>query len=360
VSDIHVASASFDDVHVTAKGVIEGHGAVYGNIDSHGDLIERGAFVEGLAERKRQGRSLPSMYAMHGAAMGGDPRPIGVWTEMREDSRGLFVRGKLVGVEDTQQGKYNYALVKEGALRGLSIGYRVPPGGSRTGSGRAGEPARYIKKAILREVSLVDDPSNAYARIESIKARWAGEPIVTADTSKPRTVSGLATRYLKPFIKDGRFYAFMPGCFAKSLCDGRTLRLIYNHDETRLVACSGGGGMSVKDTADGLAFQAKLQRNPDGDLILDQLDESGSMGCSLGFKITRSEDIPVDGGEKVTVIYEADLSELTICREGAVSSAFCLPIDSLKSSALLYEKSAVGVTNALKKFSSTLQTAFTR
>ncbi|WP_371346478.1 HK97 family phage prohead protease [Ancylobacter sp. IITR112] len=153
-------------------GSFEGYGAVFGNIDSHGDVIEPGAFAKSLLDRERSGRSLPPMYKMHGAMTGNRQEPIGVWEAMSEDANGLHVKGRLVGL-DTEQGKWTYAQLREGALKGLSIGYRVPPSGSRKGSGRAGEPLRYIKSALLREVSLVDDPSNVLARVYS--AKMAGD-----------------------------------------------------------------------------------------------------------------------------------------------------------------------------------------
>lgn len=156
-------------------GEFEGYGAVFGNIDSHGDVIEPGAFAASLLERKRSGRALPPMYKMHGAFAGNIHEPVGVWTEMAEDANGLYVKGRLIGL-DTEQGKWNYALLKDGGLRGLSIGWRAAPNGTRKGSGRVGEPARYIKAAILREVSLVDDPSNALAQVYAIKAMQAEDP----------------------------------------------------------------------------------------------------------------------------------------------------------------------------------------
>lgn len=149
-------------------GTFEGYAAVFGNIDAGGDRIEPGAFAAGLLSREREGRALPPMYKMHGSALGGRDDPIGVWKAMSEDANGLYVKGALVGL-DTESGRWTYAQMKEGALPGLSIGYRVPPNGSRKGSGKGGEPLRYIKQAWLREVSLVDDPMNVLARVYGMK-----------------------------------------------------------------------------------------------------------------------------------------------------------------------------------------------
>lgn len=146
-------------------GEFAGYAAVFGNIDSHGDVIVPGAFTETLSDWSQRGR-LPTMKLMHGTAanpFSGDDLPIGKWTEMREDGRGLFAKGRLSGL-DTDHGRRIYGLMKDGILDGLSIGYRA----KRTT--RLNAPAkRQLDVVSLVEVSLVDDPSNDRARLTSVK-----------------------------------------------------------------------------------------------------------------------------------------------------------------------------------------------
>ena len=63
-----------------------------------------------------------------------------------------------------------YARLREGAIKGMSIGYRVPAGGSKMGTGRTGEPRRWLKAIDLREVSVVDDPMNPLAKLAYLKS----------------------------------------------------------------------------------------------------------------------------------------------------------------------------------------------
>jgi HK97 family phage prohead protease len=177
----------------TAPGTFEGYGAVFGNIDTHGDVIEPGTFAKSLLERQREGRALPPMYKMHGAATGNAHEPIGIWDAMSEDSTGLHVKGHLIGL-DTEQGKWTLAQLREGALPGLSIGYRVSPNGAKSGGGRAGEPKRFIKMAMLREVSLVDDPSNHRALVYAMKAAARFDMATLLD---PRALEAELRRELK-------------------------------------------------------------------------------------------------------------------------------------------------------------------
>ena len=163
----------FLDNNGAPAGSFEGYGAVFGNVDSHGDVIEAGAFGASLTQRKAGGRGMPPMYKQHGMASDAFD-PVGVWDAMSEDASGLHVKGRIVGL-DTERGRYTYAQAKEGALTGLSIGYRVMPNGSRKGSGRVGEPALFLDALHLSEVSLVDDPSNALARVGMIKSAMADD-----------------------------------------------------------------------------------------------------------------------------------------------------------------------------------------
>lgn len=165
------------------EGSVEGYAAIFGNTDSHGDVISPGAFKGSLAERKAQGRSLP-MHVMHGV-FGGDGLPAGVWSDVSEDSKGLHVKGKISGVK-TDAGRLLYERVRDGALGGLSIGYNVPQGGAVKAS--QSDARRRITQANLFEVSLVDDPSNALARVTELKTR-AGWKSVSAPGAAIRAVS---------------------------------------------------------------------------------------------------------------------------------------------------------------------------
>lgn len=149
-------------------GSFEGYGAVFNNVDSYFDVIEPGAFKASLAQRAAEGRRLPPMRLMHGSGAEG-MTPIGVWTEMAEDSAGLIVKGRISNM-DLESGRKIYGLLRDGAFGGLSIGFTIPPLGSKPGSGAAGEPARYIQAVDLLEVSIVDDPANPLATVYAMKS----------------------------------------------------------------------------------------------------------------------------------------------------------------------------------------------
>lgn len=160
----YAAEFKFSDA---APGAFEGYASVSGVVDSHQDVVLPGAFSATLARMKARGFNVP-MYFNHGAMLGVEHKPVGVWDSIAEDDKGLAVKGKLLGL-DTDIGRYNYDLVKGGAMRGLSIGYRVPAGGAVYGRSQ-NDPRRQLKAIDLKEISVVDDPSNYLATITSIKS----------------------------------------------------------------------------------------------------------------------------------------------------------------------------------------------
>src|SRR5262249_27479155 len=93
--------------------------------------------------------------------------PIGRWDSMEENVDGLWMKGRLALSNSTA--KDVHALVKMGALTGLSIGFVA----KRFTMMQKGSPVRRKLHAIdLREVSIVHHPSNDLARIQHVKARY--------------------------------------------------------------------------------------------------------------------------------------------------------------------------------------------
>lgn len=134
-------------------GIFEGLAATFGNVDLHGDRIERGAFAGATASRVK-------LLWQH------DTRaPIGVWESIEETSDGLEAKGRLL--LEVQQAREAHALMKAGALDGLSIGYSIKEGGADVDSTTR---VRVLKKLELHEISPVTFPANPKARIHRVKA----------------------------------------------------------------------------------------------------------------------------------------------------------------------------------------------
>lgn len=146
---------SLEIKELTDEGVIEGYASVFGNVDKGGDKVMPGAFVESLTKARQTGRSVKMLW-QH------DPsQPIGVWEDLAEDAKGLWGKGRLV--MDVPKARETLALMKAGAISGLSIGYVT----------KSSEPDgnyRLLKSVDLYEVSPVTFPMNERAKLTSVKA----------------------------------------------------------------------------------------------------------------------------------------------------------------------------------------------
>lgn len=133
----------------------EGYGSVFGNVDHGGDVVMPGAFSDSLKGHKEAG-TMPLMYWMHQS----DQVP-GVWLDMAEDRKGLYVKGEVL---DTALGRDVRILLEKKAVRGLSIGYRPLEADWRS------DGVRMLKEVDLAEVSIVSMAMNPLAQVENMKA----------------------------------------------------------------------------------------------------------------------------------------------------------------------------------------------
>lgn len=131
-------------------GAIEGKAWDFATPDRVGDMIEPAAF-------RKAAWPVPMLFS-HDQ---GDP--VGVWEAAAEAKGGLMVKGRLL-VEDVARAREVRALVKAGAVRGLSIGFVTKKAIARTGGGRT------ITDLELMEISLVTIPMHPGARVTSAKS----------------------------------------------------------------------------------------------------------------------------------------------------------------------------------------------
>ncbi|MDO5647980.1 HK97 family phage prohead protease [Paracoccus sp. (in: a-proteobacteria)] len=136
---------------LTDGQVIEGYASLFGLTDQGGDAVAPGAFRASLDRLAAKGDKVRMLW-QH------DPtRPIGVWDDIREDAKGLWVRGRLL--PDVAQAREAAALIAAGAIEGLSIGYRTIRA-ERDPQGR-----RKLIEVDLWEVSLVTFPMLPEAKV---------------------------------------------------------------------------------------------------------------------------------------------------------------------------------------------------
>jgi HK97 family phage prohead protease len=159
-SGLEVKFCRFDaDLTVRDGHVIEGYASLFGTCDQGGDVVQQGAYARSLSGLAAAGRSVKMLW-QHDPA-----QPIGVWDELREDGRGLWVKGRIL--DAVEKGREAVALIGAGAIDGLSIGYRTVK------AGKNDKGQRLLNEVELWEVSLVTFPMLPQARVGATKAEEA-------------------------------------------------------------------------------------------------------------------------------------------------------------------------------------------
>lgn len=210
-----ILDAAFNIKTLTDSGRFEGYASVFDEIDTARDRVAPGAFTDSLRQHRLKKR-MPPMLWQHDAR-----EPIGVWREIFEDSRGLFVRGELF-INDIPRARQAYKLLCEKAISGLSIGFKVvesdlePKTGSRT-----------LTRIELMEVSMVTFPALESARISSVKtALQAGVVPSAREIETFLRDAGFSRRQAKGFIACGYKAVLQRDADEDGQCKIETVRVL--------------------------------------------------------------------------------------------------------------------------------------
>jgi HK97 family phage major capsid protein len=133
--------------------IFEGYGAVFDIIDNHGDMIASTAFEDSITKHRQRGgiKFLWQHDSFH---------PLGNIEDIKSDSYGLKVRVAINSA--TEKGGECIALIKQGVIDSLSIGFQIAADHYDHSNG-----CRVIDSAKLLEVSAVTFPANEEAKISS-------------------------------------------------------------------------------------------------------------------------------------------------------------------------------------------------
>ena len=199
---IKYITVPFEKNDIQDSGIFTGYGSTFGGKpDSYGDIIAPGAFSESIAKNGRGGMGIAMLYQHD------HTQPIGIWKSIAQDKKGLVMEGQLV--MEVQQARETHALMKAGALKGLSIGFDMP----RDESGKIAEDAieinekkrtQLLKRINLWEVSPVTFAANTRARVTGVKNLQ--EAITARDMEKALRDSGLSKSealYMVKLCKSG-------------------------------------------------------------------------------------------------------------------------------------------------------------
>lgn len=154
---LQTKSLSFKAESLQDDGTFSGYCSVFDIKDSYGDVVKKGAFIGSLNDWQAKGKMPPILWQHSRSEV------IGVWTKLYEDDKGLFGEGKLL-IDDVAKAKEAYALIKNGAIDGLSIGYRTQKWAWND------DNVLELLEIDLKEVSIVTFPANEDSTVSNVKA----------------------------------------------------------------------------------------------------------------------------------------------------------------------------------------------
>lgn len=143
---------------VQDDGFFSGYCSVFDVEDSYGDVVKKGAFLNSLNKWQNKGKMPPVLWQHSRGEV------IGIWTKLVEDEKGLYGEGRLL-IDDVAKAKEVHALIKAGAVDGLSIGFYTKKW--------AYDQEKDIMELLeidLKEISIVTFPANEESTVAQVKA----------------------------------------------------------------------------------------------------------------------------------------------------------------------------------------------
>lgn len=153
-----IEHTSFVDMDFKANmddGTFTGYASVFGVKDLGGDIVQAGAFTKSLKSRPAPKIKMLWQHKWD--------KVCGVWESVVEDTKGLLVKGRII--QDVEAGKEALALMREGAIDSMSIGFR-------TIKDQWSGSDRLLQELELHEISLVTFPMLPQAKITKVKGAF--------------------------------------------------------------------------------------------------------------------------------------------------------------------------------------------
>lgn len=186
------------ELKFASNGGFKGYASVFGGVDSYSDTIVAGAY-KGVIERISNGDSImPKMFVNHKSW----EIPVGKWTYLEEDSKGLYMEGEFT--KGNPQADVIKAALQHGTVDGLSIGFMI---GDYEMVENDGESLRMIKSIKeLPEVSIVTYPADDNARVDLTTVKSTLDNINTVRDFEKflREVAGFSNSLARETAKSAR------------------------------------------------------------------------------------------------------------------------------------------------------------
>ncbi|MGO7331749.1 HK97 family phage prohead protease [Rhizobium leguminosarum] len=131
------------------------------------------------------------------------------------------------------------------------------------------------------------------------------------------TLVGIACRFGVLHKNRDDYELFQQGCFARSLAGKQAVRLLIDHDESKLVTTSA-DALKIESDDKEVRISCAVPDSPLGRLLSKAVKSDGRIEMSVGFSAICDRRVTLNDGKSVRVITDADLYEISVVTCGAV------------------------------------------
>lgn len=146
------------------------------------------------------------------------------------------------------------------------------------------------------------------SKLDKIEIREALSILDSNDGVK--RITGKIPFNTRSFDLGGYFEVINPTAFNKTLADGADVKLLYNHDTSKVLARVKNNSLTLRTLEDGLEFEAILNNTSFANDVYENIRTGNVNTLSFGFNVINDEWKKEDGNE-VRVLKEVKLVEIS-------------------------------------------------
>jgi HK97 family phage prohead protease len=146
---------------------------------------------------------------------------------------------------------------------------------------------------------------------------------IRATNNEPTKITGIAVVYNSPSLDMGFTEYIAPGAFTKSLSENNNIRLLFNHDDSLVIASRNNGTLKLTDKPDGLYFEGLVSDEFRNTTYFASIERKDIDGCSFMFQPLNDKWGKDANGNRVRTITEAKIFECSCVTFPAYPATSC-------------------------------------
>lgn len=137
------------------------------------------------------------------------------------------------------------------------------------------------------------------------------ESVIAEDANGVKKIKGKIPFNTRSYDLGGFFEIISPTAFNKTLSDGADVKLLYNHDSSKVLARVKNNSLSLRVLEDGLEFEAVLNNTSFANDVYENIRTDNVNTLSFGFNVINDE-WKTENGNEIRILKEVKLIEISV------------------------------------------------